>query len=239
MAALKRWTWERRVGVIRKVLDALRYAHARGIVHRDIKPANILVGAMDEVFVLDWGIARRQRTDDTRPGAAVGIPDSALKTMLGAIIGTPHYMAPEQARGEAADVRSDLYSLALTLWEFLTLEHPFAKLENVAQVLEAQIKEPIPLASFLRSPHQPPVPMDLTWFLQKALRKDPAERFQTAEEMLNRLDDRAMGKVPIQCHVTATKRLSYEFIQLVSRWPLVFAIAIVGTLAGLGWLVFR
>lgn len=235
-----RWPFERRVEVMRKVLDALRFAHRKGVVHRDLKPGNVFVGPMGEVFLLDWGIAKRIHEKDapapqTGTGSAAA-SGSAPRTQVGAILGTPMYMAPEQARGEPVDERSDLYSFCLTLHEFLTLRSPYAHLPNTAQVLTAVIEQKVPIASLVRHPHQRSVPMDLAWLLHKGLAKDPAERYQSADELLQRLDDRAEGKVPIQCHITATKRLSYELLKVVNQHPIAFAAVLV---AALGAGVYR
>ncbi len=236
-----RWPFERRVDVIRKVLEALRYAHAKGVLHRDIKPANILVGPLGEVFLLDWGIAKRERgaPDSATPAPAPGAP-RPLETTAGAVMGTPLYMSPEQARGETADERSDLYSLCLVFYELLTLRHPFAHLaDDAAKLLAAVAKAKIPHAATRRHPEQIQPPMDLGWLLQKGLAKDPAQRYQTADELIRRLDDRAEGKVPIQCHVTAAKRTSYEAMRLISRFPALFFLVLAAAAAAGLWQLFR
>jgi serine/threonine-protein kinase len=222
-AAHARWTFERRIDVIRKVLEALRYAHKSGVVHRDIKPANIVVGPMGEVFLIDWGIAKRVgHGPKSAPAAAT--PAGATHTHAGAVMGTPMYMSPEQARGEEADARSDLYSLCMTLYELLTLVHPFAGITETQRVLEAVVREPIPVAGFVRHPNQPLVPMDMSWVLKKGVDKSPAERFQSADELIRRLDDRAEGKVPIQCPITATIRVNYEVMRWVRHNPIGFTV---------------
>ena len=216
--AHRRWAFERRVNVVRKVLEALRYAHGKGVVHRDIKPANVLVGAADEVFLLDWGIAKRSKS---------GAPDALASTALagsththaGAVMGTPLYMSPEQARGLAADERSDLYSLCLTLYEFITLRHPFAHLTRPDRGAEGRHQRPHPRGGVRRHPYQHNPPMDLSHVLRKGVAKDPAARFQSAAELAQRLDDRAEGKVPVQCPISATKRANYELMKLVNRVP--------------------
>jgi serine/threonine-protein kinase len=222
-AAHRRWTFERRIDVIRKVLEALRYAHQSGVVHRDIKPANIVVGPMGEVFLIDWGIAKRLG-HGPKPAAAAATPTGGTHTHAGAVMGTPMYMSPEQARGEEADARSDLYSLCMTLYELLTLVHPFAGIQETQRVLEAVVRDPIPLAGFMKHPNQPQVPMDMSWVLKKGVAKNPAERFQSADEMIRRLDDRAEGKVPIQCHITATIRINYEIMRQVKFHPIAFTV---------------
>jgi serine/threonine-protein kinase len=218
----KRWPLERRIEVMRKVIEALRYAHSKGIVHRDIKPSNILVGPMGEVFVLDWGIAVRARGVGATPDTQV--------------IGTPMYMSPEQAKGEKLDGRSDLFSLCVTFYEFLTLRHPFAEVaHDPAAVMQAIVSKDARHGATVRHRAQPSIPMDVGWFLKAGLHRSPALRYRSADELAQRLDDRASGKVPIQCHITATKRTTYEFMRFVNRWPVPFTGLLVG---GLGSLVY-
>jgi len=98
---------------------------------------------------------------------------SSLATQTGAVLGTPLYMSPEQARGEPADARSDLYSLCLAFYEFLTLRHPFAAIPDRAGVLNAVQHQKISIASFSKHRHQGNVPMDLSWVAAGGSRKIP------------------------------------------------------------------
>ncbi|MGO9712418.1 MAG: serine/threonine-protein kinase [Polyangiaceae bacterium] len=222
--------FERRIQIITGLLDALAFAHKKGIVHRDIKPANVMVGAYGEVVLMDWGIAKQLKANGsgtpTLDGGATpqhaGAKRGALfETMAGQLIGTPAYMSPEQARGEAVDERSDLYSLNVLLYEFLTLTHPLAEKNTLAEMIHAITTEQTPLAGFMKSPHQPSVGMDLSWVLKKGLAKDPKDRYQSATEMLDRLEDRAEGKIPVQCHITFVKRVNGEWGRFVDRHPIV------------------
>jgi eukaryotic-like serine/threonine-protein kinase len=107
-----------------KVCSALAYAHSRGVVHRDLKPPNVMVGSFGEVYVMDWGIARIQGTDETLTGGQVQVDDRRVgETQYGAIIGTPSYMSPEQASGKLDDLgpAADQYALGLMLFELVTL----------------------------------------------------------------------------------------------------------------------
>ena len=116
------------------VLDAMRYAHARGVLHRDIKPANIMIGPFGEVTVLDWGIAKPIRSKAAAGSNVQPLEPSALdthdkrghETQLGALAGTPLYMSPEQAAGrnDELDERSDVYSLSVLLYEWLSALKP-------------------------------------------------------------------------------------------------------------------
>lgn len=145
------------------VLDALEYAHNRGMAHRDVKPGNILFNERDEAVLTDFGIAR--------------LVNSSRLTQEGVSTGTPTYMSPEQAGGEGGDGRSDLYSLGIIVYEMLTGHPPYAD-ENGMVVMLKHINEPIPSASLALGLHQPV----LDAFFERALAKNPAERFQTTAE---------------------------------------------------------
>jgi len=115
--------------------QAIAYAHSRKIIHRDIKPANVMVGEFGETVVLDWGLAKKKDREDVHEGEiaetihAMNLGDevAAAKTGYGQILGTPVYMAPEQARGDLAEVdeQSDVYALGVVLYEILTGKVPF------------------------------------------------------------------------------------------------------------------
>jgi len=223
---------ERRVQIFLALLEAVAFAHSKGILHRDIKPANVMVGAYGEVVLMDWGIAKRLR----EPGpsseqaieaapAAGGIEKSAARgalfqTRTGELIGTPAYMSPEQSRGEAIDERSDVYALSVLFYELLTLQHPLADKTTLPAMLEAIRHEPAPFAGLARHPHQPAVSMDLSWFLRKGLAKDPAERFASVAEMITRLERRAEGFIPVQCPITFMKQVSNGLGRFIDRHAL-------------------
>ena len=186
------YPFERRME-INGILEALNYAHASGVVDRDIKPANVMVGHYGEVMVMDWGVARQLRVDGPDPRTifpqqkgkeAVEVhtkrPHAELfRTQAGALIGTPAYMSPEQARGESIDERSDIYSACVLLHELLSLRHPHEDKQSLGDMLEAVKNEPIPTLITWKHPHQPVVPADLAWYVHKGLAKDPAARYQT------------------------------------------------------------
>src|SRR4026209_101868 len=147
----------------RKILDALRFSHRNGIVHRDIKPHNVIVDAEGRVKVTDFGIARA---------------GASQMTEVGSIIGTAQYLSPEQAKGAPVDQTSDLYSVGVVLYEMLTGQVPFTgdtPLEIAMKHLSEVPKPPSEL--------RPEVPHDLDSIVLRALAKDPADRYQSADEM--------------------------------------------------------
>jgi hypothetical protein len=157
--------------VVAQVSRALTKAHSQGIVHRDLKPDNIFLVRDDDreiTKVLDFGIAK-----------ATGAGSSGSSTRTGAMLGTPYYMSPEQAQGtRAVDARSDLWSLAVIVFEALTGQRPFES-EALGDLLMRIIVAPIPLPSHYVSDLPPAI--DAWWV--KASQRDPALRFQTAKEL--------------------------------------------------------
>jgi eukaryotic-like serine/threonine-protein kinase len=146
-----------------QVLDALAYAHGRGVVHRDIKPANMMLTASGVVKLTDFGIAR-STTDETI-------------TVAGTTTGSLSYMAPEQVNGEATDARSDLYSVGISLYEMVTGQRPF-RADNDFHVMLAHLKEePRPPLEL-----QPSLPPALNGIILRAIAKHPGARFQSAHE---------------------------------------------------------
>src|SRR5207247_7455877 len=152
------------VELTRKIAEALASAHAQGIVHRDIKPGNVMVTRDGFVKVMDFGIARMQ-TDVTAPQTS-------------SVIGTPTYLSPEQAQGQAVDARSDIYSLGCVLYELLAGRPPFTGDTPVAIAYKQVNETPVP-----PSAHNPDVPPRLDAVVMKTLAKNPANRYQTAEEL--------------------------------------------------------
>ena len=158
----------------RQILSALRFAHRNGIVHRDIKPHNVIVDGEGRVKVMDFGIARA--------GAA------SQMTEAGSIIGTAQYLSPEQARGAPVDQTSDLYSTGIVLYELLTGGVPFNGETPVEIAMKHLSQVPAPPSS-----HRPEIPRDLDYVALRALAKDPADRYHSAEEMDSDLERIARG----------------------------------------------
>src|SRR3954469_14338696 len=149
------------IAVVEQILRALGYAHRRGIVHRDVKPQNVIIDGEGQAQVADFGIARAGASEMTETGT---------------IVGTVQYISPEQAQGHPVDARSDLYSAGVMLYELLTGRVPFDA-ESPVSIALKQVSEPPVPPSQLR----PGLPPSLEAVVLRALEKDPARRFQTAE----------------------------------------------------------
>jgi serine/threonine protein kinase/tetratricopeptide (TPR) repeat protein len=165
-----------------QVASALEEAHAAGIVHRDIKPDNIMVRRNGYVKVLDFGLAKLTETVDRSPSDAEASTRVLVQTDAGVVMGTSHYMSPEQARGKPVDARSDIWSLGVVIYELVAGRTPFEGETSTDVIVAITQKEPPPLARFA-----PNVPAELEWIIMKALRKDRDERYQTIKELLTDL----------------------------------------------------
>lgn len=234
-----RFGFEHRVQIFSALLEAVAFAHSKGIIHRDIKPANVMIGPYGEVVLMDWGIAKNtgaKVAPESAPEAGVTQQTSRrgtlFETRIGELVGTPAYASPEQARGDKIDERSDIYSLSLLFWEFLTLRHPLESKQSLIEMLRAIQDEPVPHASFVKSPHQPIVPVELGWFLIHGLAKDPAKRFPSVRFMIEGLGRRAEGYFPIQCPITFSKRVLNIAKRFVDRHPLATTLLLVGGTLG-------
>ena len=164
--------------IIRRVADALAFAHSKGVIHRDIKPANIFMVGRTQPRVLDFGIARVAHSHES------GDPHTGA--------GSPYYMAPEQVRRETADRRADVFSLGVVLYELLTDTKPFGG-ESLTQIRDAVLHHEPPLANKV----DPSVPKALAVIAARAMAKDPEQRFRSARsfarELRQWLDDNPTG----------------------------------------------
>src|SRR4051794_14255522 len=151
--------------IVEQIGEALDAAHARGLVHRDIKPANVLLGAGDHAYLTDFGLTKRL-------GASTGLSRS------GQWVGTLGYVAPEQIRGERIDARADVYALGCVLFHALTGQAPYLR-ETEEATLWAHLHDPPPPASMLT----PGVPDAFDAVIERALAKDPDERYQSAGDL--------------------------------------------------------
>jgi serine/threonine-protein kinase len=167
--------------IMRGALSALSYAHSRGMMHRDVKPANLMLDSDGRVILTDFGIAK--------------IVTGPQYTASGGMIGTPAYMAPEQGLGDTGDHTSDLYSMGVILFQLATGKLPFESDTPLAIILK-HVNEEIPPARKIN----PEIPPGLETVIDKAMAKEPEERYQHADEMLSDLiaaiDGTAMPPIP-------------------------------------------
>jgi serine/threonine protein kinase len=164
---LERFQIKDSVHIMQQILDALDYAHDRGVVHRDIKPSNIIITKDSQIKVVDFGIARIESSD---------------LTQVGTVLGTPAYMSPEQFRGLLADRRSDIYSSGVILYQFLTGDRPFTG--NPTTLMHKVLcQSPVPPSEL-----NPEVSKALDDVVKKAMSKQPEDRFQTAAEFKQALN---------------------------------------------------
>ncbi len=165
---------------------AVDYAHARGVLHRDLKPANLMLGAFGEVYVLDWGLAKiGAEHDGEEPIASHGVPIDPGNTERGFAMGTPGYMAPEQAAARPLDRRADVFSLGAILFELLTLE-PLLGEEEI-RAARAGRAFTIDARASVRAPDRG-IPPELDAICIRATASDPADRFASARALHEAVD---------------------------------------------------
>ena len=181
--------------ITRQAADALAYAHSRGVVHRDVKPDNILLDKQGHVFVTDFGIAKAAE--------AVSAAATSQLTSEGMILGTPQYMSPEQAAGDAVDGRSDIYSLGIVLYHMLAGAPPFDGPTSASILAKQLTATPEPIGR-LRTDVSP----ELAAILDQMLQKDPGRRHQSAAEvsqaLVEVLPTAARGRVKVKRSLIST-----------------------------------
>ncbi len=190
---------QRILPIMRSAVAGLVAAHAAGVVHRDLKPANIMIDANGEAFIMDFGIARSTGGPAELPpaGAAHGGLRASGRytdaTVLGSIVGTIEYMAPEQARGEAVDQRADIYATGLILYDLLTGRRRAEGAGSALDQLRARMDTALPPVKSL----VPDLPDALAAIVTRAVEPDAAKRFQTTTDLadaLDRLDDHGVPR---------------------------------------------
>jgi len=205
------WTQTRAIGVLLKACEALAYAHEKGVIHRDLKPSNIMVGRFGEVYVMDWGLAKVQDSQEENAGGDVELaevlktlrkdtahlsPDSPLMTRAGDVVGTPAYMPPEQALGKHEELgpRSDIYSMGAILYHLLAGRMPYARqgrLPAAHAILAALLSgEPQPLHEANSA-----LPVELTAICERAMARTPARRYPTMVALADDLRAYLEGRV--------------------------------------------
>ena len=211
-------TWRQIIELLTGVADGLAAAHAAGIVHRDIKPENILVAKNGYAKLADFGLAKLWEATDSQ---AVTRTLSAGHTRPGMIVGTIAYMSPEQAAGQPVDARSDIFSFGVVLYELLAGRRPFEGATDLER-LQALISRPAPpLAESSLD-----LPADLRNIVEKALEKDPAERYQTARELV--VDLRRLTRVTTSAKPGITAAIAKRWKVMVPATGAVLAFFVGG-----------
>ena len=217
------------------VADAIAYAHEKKVIHRDLKPSNILIGQYGETLVIDWGLAtdlQRSAGSDLGSSGAYGIAASGL-TVQGAVLGTPEYMPPEQAKGEQVGEPADVYALGAILYHLLAGGPPYSGNSSPEVLKQLLSKPPLPIER-----RQPGVPVDLATIVNKAMAREPEARYRTAKEFGEDLRRFQTGQLVNARH--------YSPITLLARWvrrhslPVSIAVAFAVALsATVSWSVRR
>src|SRR5438270_931307 len=157
------------IAIFRQICEGLQAAHEQGVIHRDLKPQNVMIDNRGRVAITDFGLAKSF--------------DYASLTEAGKVIGTPHYMSPEQVKGIPLDQRSDLYSLGIILYEMLTGTVPFSGTSAYEVMIQRTQKTPRPATD-----HNPKIPRYLSQILDRCLQANPDLRYSSAAEILRDLD---------------------------------------------------
>ncbi len=210
---------EEALSVVRQVVDALEAAWENHVVHRDIKPSNILLDRRNRVRVGDFGLAKPLHT-----------AGDATLSQQGYILGTPHYISPEQARGQPVDFRSDIYSLGIVLYEMLAGERPFAGTTPLDVVVK-HMNEPLPPLGEKR----PDVPREVRRLLEAMTQKDAGTRPASYDEILASVDS-LLGVTP-GSRVPAPGRAPTPW--KFSRLKIAAAVAVTALIVGAGFFAWR
>ena len=251
------WSRNRALSAVHRVCETMAFAHSKGVVHRDLKPANIMVGRFGETYVMDWGLAKIQGREDTRnlrlrteDHASVSFvrtdrmqergqdPDSPLITMDGDVVGTPAYMAPEQARGELDKVgpQSDIYSAGAILYHLLTGRAPYSEPDQKLSphvVLMKVLSGPPARIHTLRKD----VPVELAAICEKAMAYSRRQRYATMLELAEDLSAFLEGRV-VTAYETGSIAEFKKWVERNKSFAAVISVAMVILIATLGRISF-
>ncbi len=225
---------EARLSLLRRVLgacEALAYAHSVGVVHRDVKPDNVMIGEFGQTLVVDWGLARVIPGSRVATAASLGGVSDAGLTQAGAVLGTPRYMSPEQAAGATATPAADVWSLGAILYELVAGAPPYAGEDAYDVLRRARAAEPTPLATVA-----PDAPAELAAIVNRALARDPEDRYPTAGALADDLT-RYLDGHRVAAHDYTGAELAGRFAR---RWRVALGLGVLALLAvvataGVGW----
>jgi len=219
--------------------DAIAYAHSQRVIHRDLKPANILIGEYGETVVIDWGLAKHLDDDavddpnatrvlraQKQPKAAPRPEQASTLTIAGAVMGTPAYMAPEQARGEPLDQRADVFALGAMLYHVLAGVPPYKARTATDVIAAAALGKVIPLAE-----RELGAPADLVAIVHRAMSPLPIDRYADAGELATELRRFLTGQLVSAHHYTAMQRVN-RFVRKHRAAVTISVLAAIGFAAG-------
>jgi tetratricopeptide (TPR) repeat protein/tRNA A-37 threonylcarbamoyl transferase component Bud32 len=236
-------TLEARLALLPRVAaatDAIAYAHSQRVIHRDLKPANILIGEFGETVVIDWGLAKslddvegleadHRVTRAAKPATSVkrtADHGASTLTVAGAVMGTPAYMAPEQARGEPVDQRADVFALGAMLYHLLAGVPPYNARTATDVIAAAAAGKVVPLAEVERG-----APPDLVAIVHRAMAPLPIDRYPDAGELASELRRFLTGQLVSAHRYTAAQRIA-RFVRRHRAAVVIAAVAAIGFAAG-------
>ncbi|MEO7735809.1 MAG: protein kinase, partial [Kofleriaceae bacterium] len=236
-------TLEARLALLPRIAaatDAIAYAHSQRVVHRDLKPANVLIGEFGETVVIDWGLAKNLDEADSpestvraartakQPAAERALTSSGASTLTvaGSVMGTPAYMAPEQARGEPVDQRADVFALGAMLYHLLAGVPPYNARTATEVIAAAAVGTVVPLA--VREPGAPP---DLAAIVERAMAPLPIDRYSDAGELASELRRFLTGQLVSAHRYTAGQRIG-RFVRKHRAAVTIAVLAAIGFASG-------
>ncbi len=233
-------TLEERLALLPRIAaatDAIAYAHSQRVIHRDLKPGNILIGEFGETVVIDWGLAKDLDAAESleskerfpRKGGvakkASTVTESSTLTVAGSVMGTPAYMAPEQARGEPLDERADVFALGAMLYHTLCGSPPYNARTATDVIASAALGKVVPIVE-----REKRVPRDLVAIVERAMAPLPEDRYQNAGELADELRRFMTGQLVQSHQYTAVQRI----VRFVKRHR---AAVTIGVVAALGFAI--